>query len=276
MLPPFRRVRSALAAALLFSAALPAFAATIISYDAGSGTSIPLPNTPGGGGWEVLNTPTALTTATETVGGESWDYITPASGGNLGAYRYFIPTEPSSPLADPSGWTATAVLRLVSAGASQDNLLASYVRIYTGSNLFEMSFMNNPTTGRSGVVFLKDGMTYNAIYANGAAIDNFFNLSLSTLGYVTFQIYYNPASGGSASLYANGILLTTLDAEDFYEDATAASISWGKSTSWGSNARWNEVTLETGNHVMPIPEPTVATLLLCGGLAGFLTSRKRR
>ena len=229
-------------------------AAILYSYDANAVAPAPDPVSASGGSWTaggVSQAGNAIAPGSE-AGGEYWEIIDTNAGGNTSkAYsKAFV----ASDLADPAGWTATAVLKVASASATASGVTLD---VRGGGKLFNLSFVNT-----AGNEYVGQSVTGASAIVSLAALD-------LDGQYNTVQLWYDP-SDSLADLYVNGSFISSITA-----GASGQSrILFGSNTSSAtSSVRWREVRFETGFAI--VPEPNAAVLLSVLLFAGLGASRPR-
>lgn len=237
--------------------------AVVVEYRA-DGTPNPVAQ-----GWSKRQTTVYYTPGSETINGTTYSYV--VSGSlivNTGARSSsaWNTTVDSSAMTDPTGWTMTAVVRVVE--STMTSIQGTYFRVFDDKNEFSVGLFNDPAQPKG------EGVLFRNLNSGGNATT--FQAQIKELDissdYVTIQLYYDPSTD-SATLYANGVALITQERSLLYSisafgDQPPYVVEWGRNVSSGSaEAHWNEVRFETGFAV--VPEPSAWALLGAGCLAIF-------
>ncbi|MBP7936846.1 MAG: PEP-CTERM sorting domain-containing protein [Phycisphaerae bacterium] len=169
----------------------------------------------------------------------------------------------SGNVTDPSGWTATAVVRLVLGGEPSSQ---AALQVIDKKDRFDIYLSDG-----SGTVAL-------GVWIRSVAGDVQVSSADPRVGYHTYQITFDPAGNagdGAASYYMDGALLATQTRADAVNNTSYRRILWGDNNSGAgtpsSESHWAFAQFETGQRVVPEP----ATILLLG-VGGLLFHRRRR
>jgi hypothetical protein len=146
-------------------------------------------------------------------------------------------------LALPSGWTATATMKL----NSNDKAWNACVAVEDGQDAWVMSFLSSPDAG-----FYKSG-DYNTELGEFVATE--LGDVDPTVDFLTYQMYYNPGGdegNGIMTFYVDGEEVGTQTRDEAFDSARRRFL-FGDNVSFGGSATdtyWAEVRLESGNHVL--------------------------
>jgi hypothetical protein len=228
-------------------------AAVIASYYAGTKPAVATAPNPGSQGWGESGGVTEGAGQGDDSPNTNYWQIYDMNGGASDNWSKNITT---ADLTDPSGWTATARVRVVSASA----------------DLASANFEAADGTHRFLLTFVKDGTTSTLNYYNsGGTVTKIADFTFGNPTSDLFQLNYNPSDATKVNVYANGDLVGNIPVAS----AATANFKWIRfgagSTPGKSDTHWNTVTFETGNTV--VPEPASLGLLAAGGL---LMLRRRR
>lgn len=173
---------------------------------------------------------------------------------------------------DTAGWTATAVVKVVSGspGGTSPSIgecAQVMAELLDASDRWDIHLIDG-TGEKSMGMYVVDSA---GLLLQLAGVD--------VMEYHTYQAVYNPAGGGgggAVTYYLDGSAVSTLVRADI-ADATIDWAAFGSSAitaDTGTTSRWNEFTLETGQN--PVPEPAALAMLISGlaALAIFATRRK--
>ena len=175
-----------------------------------------------------------------------WSVAQPA--GNRANYYAPLFTED---VEDPSGWTATARVKLVEGGTAPGDVTLD---VKDGENLWSLHFIEGDGTTPGGL------WTVDANYQ----LDTRLADVDPAADYHVYQMIYDPAGNGSQGLlryYMDGNLLGTATRDDTRASGELA-FRFGDARSMSSfdtSAQWAWVRFETGQHV--VPEPAAVAML---------------
>jgi len=181
----------------------------------------------------------------EAGGVEYWEIIDTGQ-----ALYHYVDALDTAELDDPSGWTATAKVRLLS---SSTHRYASFMTVMDGGDRWTLTLDEDAVwcQSESGYTKLLDMDTTDA--------------------YHTYQLLHDPAAD-STKVIVDGETVTWLTRDDVF-NSSSAEFAWGTWNTYSSSqARWNLARFQVGQH--PIPEPS--TLAIMAGLGGFLALLVRR
>lgn len=225
-------------------------AAVLLEYDANSQLIAPAPDSAAGGSWTKGLVGTGASESAGTDTSNYWRMLDENTGGNGDVNYSLNPLSASaSAFTDPSGWTATIVIKVISASA---NNFGTEFDIRNGSNFWSLSWVND---GNSEYVANSSGLVQ-------ITTGDFHS------DYNTFQIVYDPGTA-SASLYINGVLTPGLVASN----SAANFLRWGSASAAATSDLYVKlVRFETGQNI--VPEPASLGLLGVAGLALFAGRRR--
>jgi len=169
-------------------------------------------------------------------GEDYWSIASPTSS----RHGYTVALDPQI-LADSAGWTATARLKLLAAGAPSQVQL----QVIDGTDVWALSFIDGSGSWTRGVYSRTTSAAGNDLLSG---ID-------PTQDYHAAQIVFDPAgdSGrGSVSFYLDGQVIGGLTRAGASDNTSYRRILWGDNTSAGppTESRWSFVQFETGQRVL--------------------------
>lgn len=156
-------------------------------------------------------------------------------------------------LADPDGWTATAVAKLVSNPYFHNTVFRLYEERVGSHGDYWATYLLDGTGSNPAGVYLE----HSGSFVRRSSIN-------PTLDYHTYQMVYDPDGDGGSGLtsyYLDGGLLGTQTRSQAPNTSPGYNFfSFGDGTgAYGSIHDWAFVRFETGQH--PIPEPASWLLL---------------
>lgn len=257
-------IRKALAGLAVLCCGTVASADTIVDH---IGTNDPTGESPA---WDGFVSGDASAQAIDDNGIPAWqtaDYST--AHGSLANYQYF----PSpGDFADPSGWTFTARVRVVS--HPDHEILGAMFLVSDGSDVWAVDLIGgDPESGHDGLWYVNKDLS-------AAPPHTTQMLSMDTTSaYHWYQLIYNPAENDRVGVYVDGEKVgKILRSEASPVSSTPGfeyRVKFGAPNSAGMGvSNWNYVAFVTGQHV--VPEPSTYAALISMALAGLLIWRKKR
>ncbi|HWL52461.1 MAG TPA: hypothetical protein VNQ90_08505 [Chthoniobacteraceae bacterium] len=243
---------------------LSAIGATIIEYNANTGSTA---QNPGVQGWTESigsGSPAPEGAGTETIGGTDWRYWSISNAGSTfsATYRFNLA---AGDFNDPEGWTATAKVRVESA---YESLTATYLQVRDGESQWQILLTRDTTQSQISYWGVDtDPNQRRKVLAN-------YDLAAD---YIILQLHYDPATE-QVGVYVNGVAIGSPLSRAEVPEVSQTFISFGDSDNSPRAVRtytyWNQVSFETGYAV--IPEPGLSGLMFGGAAALFLLAQSRR
>jgi hypothetical protein len=172
---------------------------------------------------------------------------------SLTAYRNYSISLPSNSITDPSGWTFTAYVRVVSHGNANGGLgVALGVADTQRQNLLDLVGTSSDSTN-NGIWFWNTGGTETKFYAMD-----------TTSAFHTYQLIFNPSQSDRIGIYVDGGPVGQILRSSFRASSPGGQNifpGWGSGSPDTSTSNWAYIAFETGQHVQVIPES--ASLIAC-------------